>query len=270
MGGRGRGAELSRAGRPGGVGCRCSASQGAPRRRGGGRVRSLPWCCSWRFSSRQPQRRHTCRPAAAGRPPPAPLHELLRHLVRRRDTRLDRRPGLRRVGDAHGRRRHHRHHRRRSHLDQPGPGDDGDPERRQRPGHASRAWAVGDGGTILQTNNGGSNWNDQTSGTTVDLNDVVFVDIQHGWAVGQNGTIRVTANGRGHLERPGLRHHRRTRRATSPTHRTDGSWPSGGPARQPSSIIATSDGGDHWTTQLAGVEDEITACRSPTRPTAGP
>ncbi|MBK9292535.1 MAG: T9SS type A sorting domain-containing protein [Bacteroidetes bacterium] len=52
---------------------------------------------------------------------------------------------------------------------------------------ANQAWAVGNGGTILQYN--GTSWTPLTSGTTQNLNDVFFVDANNGWAVGQAGTI---------------------------------------------------------------------------------
>ena len=60
---------------------------------------------------------------------------------------------------------------------------------------ATHGWAVGDGGTILATTDGGATWSAQSSGTTVDLGAVAFTDATHGWAVGDGGTILVTANG---------------------------------------------------------------------------
>ena len=56
-------------------------------------------------------------------------------------------------------------------------------------------WAVGDGGAILSTLNGGSTWSRQTSGTTADLLAVTFTDAQRGYAVGSGGTILTTMNG---------------------------------------------------------------------------
>jgi len=67
-------------------------------------------------------------------------------------------------------------------------------------------WAVGPGGTILKTTNGGTNWNSQasgmgtnwnsqTSGTTDWLLSVHFTDNNTGWAVGSGGTILKTTNG---------------------------------------------------------------------------
>src|SRR5437660_307936 len=59
----------------------------------------------------------------------------------------------------------------------------------------SHGWAVGSGGTIVATTNGGATWSAQTSGTTNFLEGVSFVDRRHGWAVGIDGTIVATTNG---------------------------------------------------------------------------
>ena len=56
-------------------------------------------------------------------------------------------------------------------------------------------WVVGGNGTILNTINGGANWNPQTSGTTMILESIHFVDNNTGWAVGENGTILKTTTG---------------------------------------------------------------------------
>jgi len=50
-------------------------------------------------------------------------------------------------------------------------------------------WAVGEGGIIVHTTDGGAYWTTQTSGTTERLIGVHFVDANTGWAVGSNGTI---------------------------------------------------------------------------------
>ena len=44
--------------------------------------------------------------------------------------------------------------------------------------------AVGEAGTIIHTSNGGENWTIQSSGTTLKLNGVYFVDDNNGWVVG--------------------------------------------------------------------------------------
>jgi photosystem II stability/assembly factor-like uncharacterized protein len=60
---------------------------------------------------------------------------------------------------------------------------------------ANTGWAVGSGGTIVHTTNGGGSWEAQTSGTTATLWSVHFVDANTGWAVGAGGTILHTTNG---------------------------------------------------------------------------
>src|SRR3974390_3388132 len=56
-------------------------------------------------------------------------------------------------------------------------------------------WAVGEGGTILHTADGGQSWQAQSSGTKQWLGSVGFVSPQAGWAVGDGGTILHTADG---------------------------------------------------------------------------
>jgi len=57
--------------------------------------------------------------------------------------------------------------------------------------------AVGDGGTILRTTNGGINWISQSSGTTENFRGVSFTDVNNGTVVGDYGTILRTNNGGG-------------------------------------------------------------------------
>ncbi|MCW8811500.1 MAG: YCF48-related protein [Ignavibacteriaceae bacterium] len=47
-------------------------------------------------------------------------------------------------------------------------------------------WAVGFNGKVIYTTNGGNLWEQQTSGTTAQLNSVYFVDLFHGWAAGED------------------------------------------------------------------------------------
>jgi len=63
---------------------------------------------------------------------------------------------------------------------------------------ADHGWAVGRPGAIFQTTNGGSSWNEQTSGTTADLEGVFFTDANTGWCVGAGGTVLHTTNGGGY------------------------------------------------------------------------
>ncbi|QLQ05320.1 MAG: hypothetical protein HZY76_03880 [Anaerolineae bacterium] len=56
-------------------------------------------------------------------------------------------------------------------------------------------WAVGRGGVVLRTIDGGAHWIQQTSGTGLDLLGLAVVDAQNAWAVGANGTVVTTSNG---------------------------------------------------------------------------
>ncbi|MCA6363340.1 MAG: T9SS type A sorting domain-containing protein [Bacteroidetes bacterium] len=56
-------------------------------------------------------------------------------------------------------------------------------------------WAVGAGGTIIHTADGGQNWQPQTSGVSTALNAVWFADTQQGWAAGDGGVILATTDG---------------------------------------------------------------------------
>jgi photosystem II stability/assembly factor-like uncharacterized protein len=54
---------------------------------------------------------------------------------------------------------------------------------------------VGTNGTILSTANGGVNWTQQTSGTSVALRGVSFASTSIGWVVGDSGTVLFTQDG---------------------------------------------------------------------------
>ncbi|MCE2559945.1 MAG: hypothetical protein J4F98_15475, partial [Acidobacteria bacterium] len=57
-------------------------------------------------------------------------------------------------------------------------------------------WAVGGGGTILKSSDGGDTWNARTSGTRAKLESVTFTaGGRTGWAVGQKGTILKSSDG---------------------------------------------------------------------------
>ncbi len=57
-------------------------------------------------------------------------------------------------------------------------------------------FSVGNGGTVLKTVDGGSNWTQIVSvPTSEDLMDVAFDSASDGWAVGETGTVLVTSNG---------------------------------------------------------------------------
>jgi photosystem II stability/assembly factor-like uncharacterized protein len=56
-------------------------------------------------------------------------------------------------------------------------------------------WAVGDGGVIIKTTNGGTTWTVNYHSTCIGLNKVFFVSNLIGWAVGVYGTIIKTTDG---------------------------------------------------------------------------
>ena len=60
---------------------------------------------------------------------------------------------------------------------------------------ARHGWAVGAGGAVLATADGGRTWRAQVSGTESDLFDVKFFDAREGWAVGGDGTAIHTTDG---------------------------------------------------------------------------
>ena len=60
---------------------------------------------------------------------------------------------------------------------------------------AYTGYAVGTGGLIIKTIDGGISWTPQVSHTSDSLNSVFFVNPNIGFAVGQNGTILKTTNG---------------------------------------------------------------------------
>ena len=56
-------------------------------------------------------------------------------------------------------------------------------------------WAVGAGGRIFITNDGGRSWREQQSNVRADLYDVKFLNAVEGWAVGAEGTLIHTMDG---------------------------------------------------------------------------
>jgi photosystem II stability/assembly factor-like uncharacterized protein len=60
---------------------------------------------------------------------------------------------------------------------------------------SNTGYAVGEFGTILSTNNGGTDWNVLSSGTNYILNSVFFTGANTGYAVGWGGTILKTSDG---------------------------------------------------------------------------
>ncbi|MBI3135455.1 MAG: gliding motility-associated C-terminal domain-containing protein [Bacteroidetes bacterium] len=59
----------------------------------------------------------------------------------------------------------------------------------------SKGWAVGQGGVILNTTDGGATWVQQTSPVSVDLHSVCFSSATTGWIVGDNETLLKSVDG---------------------------------------------------------------------------
>ena len=59
----------------------------------------------------------------------------------------------------------------------------------------SYGWAVGSGGTILATSNGGATWSRQISHTTYTLETVTATSLWDAWVGGDYGTVLATSSG---------------------------------------------------------------------------
>ena len=117
-------------------------------------------------------------------------------------------------------------------------------------------YAVGSGGAIYKTIDGGLSWNAQSSGTTEIFYGVFFVDATTGYAVGANGTIRKTLNG-------GANWNTQTAAGTATTifygvHFPDPAAPgSGFIVGSGGKIIKTTNGGTAWSTLTSGTTNDL-------------
>ncbi|MCD4736289.1 MAG: T9SS type A sorting domain-containing protein, partial [Bacteroidales bacterium] len=59
---------------------------------------------------------------------------------------------------------------------------------------STEGWIAGHNGQIFYTDNGGTSWEKQTTGTYNDIYDIYFTDNQNGFAVGEIGLILKTVN----------------------------------------------------------------------------
>jgi len=118
-----------------------------------------------------------------------------------------------------------------------------------------RGWAVGDGGVIVSTQDGGASWKPQASGTTQNLLSVHFATPDRGWAVGDEGVIVSTQDG-GASWKP----------QTSETSQTllsvhfatpDRGWAVGGDLGGGGVIVSTQDGGASWKPQASGTRQRL-------------
>ncbi|MEK7761322.1 MAG: YCF48-related protein, partial [Nitrospirota bacterium] len=60
---------------------------------------------------------------------------------------------------------------------------------------AKAGWAVGSGGALFSTVDGGKKWKKQASGTSALLTGIYFIDQKTGWVTGAAGTLRRSVNG---------------------------------------------------------------------------
>ena len=118
---------------------------------------------------------------------------------------------------------------------------------------ARLGWAVGEGGTILATHDGGASWARQRSGTEY-LRGVHFADTRLGWAVGEGGTILATHDGGASW----ARQRSGTDKFLWGVHFADArlGWAVGGSG----TIVATRDGGASWAPQRIGRSVDATSC----------
>jgi photosystem II stability/assembly factor-like uncharacterized protein len=111
-------------------------------------------------------------------------------------------------------------------------------------------WAVGHGGTILHTTDGGNNWSVQDCPTSDFLEGVWFTGDSTGWIVGSSGAVLKTVNGN---------HWSKVNSPITNTiydlmfSDTDNGWISGDNGL----ILHTVDGGGTWFFQNAGTNDAI-------------
>jgi len=114
-----------------------------------------------------------------------------------------------------------------------------------------RGWIVGDGGTILHTEDGGETWTPQRSGAPSVLRGVSFADAQHGCVVAGDGLILRTADGGANwtARRPGSAD--KLLSVTMVDSRQG--WAVGWNG----TVLHTADGGANWTRQVSGTSQDL-------------
>lgn len=106
---------------------------------------------------------------------------------------------------------------------------------------ASQGVAVGSAGVAMVTGDGGLSWRARPTGSTRDMNDVVFIDAQTAVAVGRAGTIlRSTDRGETWMRVPGAS-------AEDLTHVRFASAEVGHATGAGGAVLVTRDGGISWT-----------------------
>lgn len=118
----------------------------------------------------------------------------------------------------------------------------------------AHGWAVGDGGMILATRDGGSSWSPQGD-TDKDLRAVSFVDTLRGWAAGRDGILLHTEDGGRHWRRQDSGTERNLYGVSfAPSGRTG--WAVG----DDGTVLASRDGGHTWQPQRTGADAHFTRC----------
>lgn len=115
----------------------------------------------------------------------------------------------------------------------------------------NNAWAVGNDGEFIFTDDGGQTWDYQSFvSTSARLNAVHFTDQNHGWVVGNNGRIFHTTDGGNNWERL----HEGTQQPLKNIFFTDSvnGWAVGENSNDKALILHTSDGGKNWAIQRGG------------------
>ena len=112
-------------------------------------------------------------------------------------------------------------------------------------------WATGDGGIILKTTDGGSNWIQQSQPSGVySLFGVYFVDDSLGWAVSVGGKIITTTDGGSNWSIQSTGHP-----ILWSVHFVDST--TGWVVGDDGTILNTKDGGENWTSQLSGTDLDL-------------
>ena len=116
-----------------------------------------------------------------------------------------------------------------------------------------QGWAVGEGGVIVATSDGGQRWVQQTSSVGDVFYSVTFVNPQQGWAVGHGGVIVATSDG-------GQRWVTQTSTVGDVLFSVTFVNPQQGWAVGVGGVIvATSDGGQSWVKQTSTVSEGLSS-----------
>ena len=114
-------------------------------------------------------------------------------------------------------------------------------------------YAVGSGGEILKTTNGGTDWALQKSGTNVFLTAVSFSDLNNGIVVGEDGLILRTSDGGATW----IQQSSGTNSRLLDVSFTDAN--NGTAVTYYGTILRTTNGGTTWTNQISGTTEELFA-----------